>query len=148
MIEETIHIHDKYQCEIKLGYRLDTKKRSTVYDVETYLFFPYSLGITRHTYSKHDFYNDIQAYIRLKTPTILLHDIVKGPHSPLHKVRARIEQLLVQIDYSTIAKYESQIKMFCCMCKSAIRDHVAFIVTRTTVGDSVDGLTKYLEALN
>ncbi len=145
MIEETVHIHDKYQCEIKLEYRLDSTKPSTVYDIEAYLFFPYSLGITRHTYSKSDFYNDIRAYIRLKTPTMLLNDIVNGEHSPLQKLHVRIEQLLVHVDRSTIAKYEYQIKMFCCMCKSAIRDYVSFITTRATAGDCTDGLTKYLE---
>ncbi len=147
MIEETIHIHDKYQCEIKLGYQLDGKEKSTTYDIETYLFFPYSLGITRHTYGKNDFYNDIQAYIRLKTPTILLHNVVKGKHNPLKKLRGRIERLLVQVNQTTIAKYEDQIKMFCCICKSAIRDHVSFISTRVTAGDSEDVLVKYLESI-
>lgn len=147
MIEETIHIHDKYQCEIKLGYQLDSEEKSTIYDIETYLFFPYSLGITRHTYSKNDFYNDIHAYIRLKTPTILLPDMVKGKYNPLKKLHGHIEELLVQINQTTIANYECQIKLFCCIFKSAIRDHVSFLSTRVTAGDSEDVLVKYLASI-
>ena len=145
MIEETIHIHDKYQCEIKLGYQLADKKTTTSYDIETYLFFPNSLGINRHSYSKQNFYNDIQTYIRLKTPIILLQDIVKGKQAPLKKLRGRIERLLLRSSQPSIAKYEYQIKMFCCICKSAIRDHVSFTSSRSTAIDVEDALMKYLE---
>ena len=147
MIEETVHIHDKYQCEIKLGYHLEGRKQSSTYKIETYLFFPYSLGINRHSYSKDDFYNDIQAYIRLKTPSILLQDIVTGTQNPLQHLQSGIERLLQRVDQSTIAKYEYQIKMFCCICKSAIRDHVVFISNRGTAGDIEDALMKYLQGV-
>ena len=97
MIEETIKIHDKYQFEIKLGYQLAGDKKTTAYDIETYLFFPNSLGINPHTYGKDVFYNDIQTYIRLKTPTILLKDIVTGKGSPLEKLRVSVERLVSQV---------------------------------------------------
>ncbi len=147
MIEETIHIHDKYQFEIKLGYPLESHKKSTVYNIETYVFFPNSLGINRHSYKKTDFYNDIQAYIRLKTPTVLLKDMVHGQESPLQKLRTSIERLLVQADKTSITDYEYQVKMFCCIFKSAIRDHVSFLSTRVTAGDIDDLFVKYFESI-
>lgn len=144
MIEETIQIHDKYQFEIKLGYQLGEQK-ITAYDIETYLFFPDSLGINRHTYSKDDFYNDMQAHIRLKTPTVLLRDMVMGARSPLEKLRASFERLILRVNKTTIAHYEYQIKMFCCIFKSAIRDHVSFTATKVHAGDIEDLLVKFLD---
>jgi hypothetical protein len=147
MIEETIQIHDKYQFEIKLGYALTHDKRGTSYDVETYIFLPNSLGINRHTYKHDDFYNDIQAYIRLKTPTVLLENIVSGLHNPVERLKASFQQLISQPNETVIAKYEDQIKMFCCILKSAIRDHVSFISTRMTTRDIEDLITKYLASV-
>ena len=147
MIEETIHIHDKYQFEIKLGYQFRGEKETTAYDVETYLFFPNSLKISRHTYSKTDFYNDIQVYIRFKTPTVLLKDIVRGMQSPFAKLNKSVERLLSQLNETTISHYEYHVKMFCCIFKSAIRDHVSFIVTKEDPVDIEDLLSNYLTSI-
>ncbi len=147
VIEETIKIHDKYQFEIKLGYQLAEDKKTTAYDIETYLFFPNSLGINPHTYEKDAFYNDIQTYIRLKTPTILLKDIVTGKGSPLEKLRVSVDRLVSQVKETTISYYEYQIKMFCCIFKSAIRDHVSFILTKKNIADIESLLVKYLESI-
>jgi hypothetical protein len=148
MIEETIQIHDKYQFEIKLGYALAPDKRITSYDVETYIFFPNNLGINRYTYKHNDFYNDIQAYIRLKTPTVLLKDIASGPHNSLERLKVYFHQLVSQPNKATIANYEYQIKMFCCILKSAIRDHVYFISTKVNTRDIEDLITKYLDSIH
>ncbi len=147
MIEETIHIHDKYQCEIKLEYQLERQKQSTTYDIETYVFFPNSLGVNRHTYHKNDFYHDMQTYVRLKTPIVLLTEMVKGSDSPLRKLQTSMERVLSHVSDRTTARYEYQVKMFCCIFKSAIRDHVAFTSSRTTSGDIKDSLVKYFTSL-
>ncbi len=147
MIEETIQIHDKYQFEIKLGYALAHDKRATSYDVETYIFLPNNLGINRHTYKHDDFYNDIQAYIRLKTPTVLLKDIASGPLNPLERLKTSFQQLISRPDETTITNYEYQIKMFCCILKSAIRDHVYFISIKENIRDIEDLLARYLASV-
>jgi hypothetical protein len=147
VIEETIKIHDKYQFEIKLGYQLAEDKKTTAYDIETYLFFPNSLRINPHTYGKDVFYNDIQTYIRLKTPIILLKDIVTGKGSPLEKLRVSVERLISQVKETTISYYEYQLKMFCCIFKSAIRDHVSFILAKKNIADIENLLVKYLESI-
>lgn len=147
MIEETIHIHDQYQCEIKLGYELDDLQKSTTYDIETYLFLPSNLGINRQTYSPAEFYADIQAYIRLKTPTVLLQDMIRGKKNPFTKLQESLDQLVADITPITIAEYEYQIKMFGCIFKSAIRDQVAFIVERAADVDLEDLLAQYLSSI-
>lgn len=126
MIEETIQIHDKNQFEIKLGYPFTGEEGAKVYDVETYLFFPNNLGINRYTYTREDFYNSIQVYVRLQTPVVLLQNMIQGKESPLSKLQTAIERLFAGEDEKSFANYEYQLKMFCCIFKSAVRDHVGF----------------------
>ena len=80
--EQRVQIHDKYQMEIKLDYSLHSGKR-TRYQIDTYIFIPSSLGISEDTYSHSDFYTDVQNYVRLKTPTFQLEEILNMPSSPL-----------------------------------------------------------------
>ncbi|HKI84146.1 MAG TPA: hypothetical protein VKA63_07410, partial [Candidatus Krumholzibacteria bacterium] len=68
MLEASIGIHDRYQVELKMGYTLPEEVRSTSYELDLYLYAPRSLGINPETYSKQQFYSDLQTYIRLKTP--------------------------------------------------------------------------------
>ena len=145
MIEEIIQIHDKYQFEIKLGYASEGNKKAASYDVETYIFLPNSLGINRYSYKKEDFYNDIQGYVRLKTPTVLLKNIVSGESSPLEKLRTSFNQLILKANKRTRSNYEYGIKMFCCILKSAIRDHVYFLSTKENLRDIEDLIIKYIK---
>lgn len=128
MIQENIEIHDKYQFELKIGYKINEEDVDTLYNTEIYFFFPASLDIRRYTYSKKDFYNDLQTYIRFKSPVVILRNIASdSPESPVSKVRSSVEQLVARQDDSAAADYVRQIKMFCCIIKSALRDHVQFM---------------------
>lgn len=127
MIEENIQIHDKNQFEIKLGYPFAGKGKAKVYDVETFLFFPNNLGINRYTYTRKDFYNSIQVYVRLQTPVVLLQNMAEGKNSPFKKLRGSIERLIACEDEKLFLDYEYQLKMFCCIFKSAVRDHARFV---------------------
>ena len=69
MIEQTVNIHDKYQAEIKFGYKLDNFDTKKSYDIAAYLFIPVSLGINASTYTKRDFFNDLLGYIRVQNAT-------------------------------------------------------------------------------
>ncbi len=79
-----IAVHDRYQLELKLGYPL-APGRQTRYLIDTYLFLPASLGINNSSYSSKDFYRDIQTYIRMKTPSFLMEQILAAPDSPLRR---------------------------------------------------------------
>lgn len=147
MIEETIQIHDKNQFEIKLGYQFAGEETAKVYDVETYMFFPNNLGINRYTYTRSDFYSNTQVYVRLKTPVVLLQNMVTGKDSPLKKVRKGIEELLARGEDNSFANYEYQLKMFCCIFKSAIRDHVRFVSQKEHHLDVKDLIEKYLSGI-
>ena len=67
-VQEKIEIHDRYQFEIKYTYPLNQELPETDYLVETFIFIPNNLGVNADSYTKHDFYSDLQKYIRFKTP--------------------------------------------------------------------------------
>lgn len=126
MIDESITVHDQHQFEIKLGYRLHKESKTTAYGLDAYLYLPYSLGINRATYTKAQFYNDMQAYIRLMSPEASLGTIVNGEASPLSTLRAATEALAAGATAETTARYEAEIKLFGCVVKSALHDYVEF----------------------
>lgn len=147
MIEEAIHVHDRFQFEIKLAYKLHDEAARSSYGVETYIFLPETLGINRSSYTKADFYNDIQAYIRFKTPSRRLDRLVAGDPNPLDKLKKRLDEVLARTDDTTRANYAYESKMFCNIVKSALRDHVRFVReckrtpdAETLVGKYADGV--------
>ncbi|MGM0597453.1 MAG: hypothetical protein ACQES9_10485 [Myxococcota bacterium] len=145
MIEESIEIHDNYQFEIKLGYKLNKKDKSSNYKVETFLFLPNSLGINSYSYSKKNFYDDIQAYIRIKTPVYQLNQIASENHSPLGKLKTSIDEMVNHYNNKTIKKFEHHLKMFCCIFKSSLRDHITTVSNRQNLTDKENLMAKYLE---
>ncbi len=60
--------------------------------METYLFVPRSLGLDRHSYPRDQFYADVQAYIRFKTPNVQLPALADPDNtdSPLQRARSQI----------------------------------------------------------
>ncbi|MFK7803927.1 MAG: hypothetical protein AB8G95_20000 [Anaerolineae bacterium] len=122
-IQQAVKPHDQFQFEIKLDYEL-LDGRQTRYTVETYIFAPHTLGISADTYSKKSFYRDVQNYIRLKTPAMLLRDFVESTNSPL----VAIYDLISQPDWisngSTLRQLNTYFKLLAAMLNSAIREHL------------------------
>ncbi|TCL58325.1 hypothetical protein EDC14_104218 [Hydrogenispora ethanolica] len=145
MIEDIINIHDKYQFEIKWSYRLQRQRRFSTYRIETYFFIPQSLGLNRNTYAKQDFYNDIQSYIRFKTPTVLLKNIAEGPERPLAKLKAVFQRVADQPDPENLREYEQSIKLFGCIFRSSLRDHVTFIHKKRRVAEIQDLTEQFIQ---
>jgi hypothetical protein len=128
-IQQAIKSHDKYQIEIKLDYELLEAKR-TRYQVLTFIFIPQNLGITTETYAIADFYRDIQNYIRLKTPTLILRDFTKYSTSPL----VIVEKTTSIENWTTDPEWRNgvinNLKFLSDMIKSSIREHFNLINQR------------------
>lgn len=122
-IQQAVVPHDQYQIELKLDYELLQGKR-THYQVETYIFVPRTLGISKETYPKRYFYNDLLNYIRFKTPTLILRDFETSPISPLADIRSTISLPGWVTDPELIQKLVGQLKLLAAMLKSAIREHI------------------------
>ena len=106
MFEQSVRTHDRHQFELKLAYTLDDVKEAKSHDLTLYFFLPKSLGVGPSTYAKRDFFNDLIAYLRLKTPAVLLRELVKGPSGPLQMVEASMASLARRPDAQAEAHCE------------------------------------------
>ncbi|MEW5957383.1 MAG: hypothetical protein AB1801_06650 [Chloroflexota bacterium] len=128
-IEQAVKLHDKYQYETKLDYELLPDKK-THYRINTYIFIPNSLDINLQTYTKADFYRDVQNYIRLKTPVLILREFTTRSNSPLEA----IEKIISVENWATDPHYCDRLiasfKFLTAMLKSSIREHFNLIEKR------------------
>ncbi len=147
MITEAIKIHDRYQFEVKLNYLFEKENKVSSYKVEFFVFVPNSLGINYSTYSKKDFYSDVQSYIRFKTPVYFLEQIATFSDSPLNKLEKAFRELVRQPNKETTRNYEYHLQMFSSILKSAIRDHVAFITHKKDTNEILQLALNYLQTI-
>lgn len=147
MMEATVRAHDRYQVELKLAYPLSPGRTKTFYELDLYIFSPRSLGVNPETYTKQQFYTDLQAYIRIKTPSISLIQFDNGESSPLGRLRAILELTARQAPKKPPSQYESQIKLFCCIFKSAMRDFVTYIYETVHEEDREALVRQYVDTL-
>lgn len=141
-LHEQISIHDKFQFELKYTYPFDRTSKELEYLVETYIFIPNNLGVNQESYGKREFYNDIQKYIRFKTPVFQLSSINK-PEGPIARLKATMEAMVkTGIDS---ADYEYRLKMLCSILKSALRDEGEHIEQRKTSQESITAALEYIE---
>jgi len=128
-IEQATKLHDKYQFEIKLDYELLQDKK-THYRISTYIFVPISLGINKNSYTRKMFYRDVQNYIRLKTPILILRDFTHNSNSPL----LTIQDIISIENWATNADCQERLiisfKFLSAMLKSSIREHFNLIQKR------------------
>lgn len=146
-MEARVSIHDQHQMELKLNYPLLDDRRRTLYKVDLYFFAPRSLGVHPHTYSKEQFYTDLQSYIRIRTPSMPLNCIKGDAQSPLAQLRSDLEQKAQQSSKDPLSAFEGQIKLFCCIFKSAVRDYVAYIHKTADAQDRDRLIGEYLAAV-
>lgn len=120
-------MHDSNQFEVKLDYRIDPNRDLSRYRVETYFFIPKSLGITYYTYPREQFYADIQAYIRFKTPTVSLLSLIdpKNDQSPFRRLQELMPNLLRDPQQADIAERISyELRLLGCLIRANVRDRV------------------------
>lgn len=139
MIEEHLEIfdtkiryHDKHRFEIKLDIELFSEKNSA-YDVQTYFFVPRSLNISPFTYSKKEFYNDIQRYIRFKTPKISIEKIidVQTASSPLNRIKSSLSTILTgSKDVRLINSIYNEFKLLGCIVRGELRDYARYFLNQ------------------
>lgn len=121
-IQQAVDAHDSYQIELKLDYELSAGNR-TEYRVETYFFVPRALSIHKESYSKSEFYGDVNSYIRLKTPMLILRDFAESAASPLYHIRKIIDEPGWVTDSNRTGPLIEQFKLLASMIKSSIREH-------------------------
>lgn len=122
-----VRIHDKYQIEFKTHYRFDQKQKKSSYVMDVYMFVSKNLDINSLTYPNYLFYRDMKAYLRFETPRIALKYIVKGKSNPYKKLQDSFKKLASRPTERNARKYENQLRMFCCVYRKAMSEHITFI---------------------
>ena len=126
IFDSKIRLHDRHRFEIKLDMDLP-RSSHTVYELESYFFVPRSLNIGPNTYSKEDFYNNNQRYIRFKTPKISLCKLCDSRlnTSPLNRVKETLSTILEgSKEQALVEQAYDEFKLLGCVIRGEIRDHV------------------------
>ena len=115
--------HDNFSVEFKFGFVGGDDAPSHEFVVNSWIFVPNSLDINPQTYGKKQFYRDIKSNVRLITPVYSLADLADVNALPFCNLRSACEAVAERATAGTTANYESQIKMFAAIFKSAMRNH-------------------------
>lgn len=140
MIKIRTRIHDRFSLEFKIWYEQsgDASGLQQQFRMETWLFVPASLDVNALTYSREKFYSDITNYYRAITPSYHLNEIAGEPGqetdeefilsfspdacSPLGYLSNAVYNIIHYPSKANAIEYEYQIKMFCAIFKSAMRE--------------------------
>ena len=117
-------VHDRYQLELKLGYPL-RKGQETRYRIDTYLFAPHSLGINPVSYPQSEFYRDIQHYVRMKTPSFALAELLDSRASPLVRSETLLRTNQHGLSPAAEESLRSSLRILRAVLKSAAQNHLA-----------------------
>lgn len=139
----TIHAkkHDNFSVEFKFGFEGNHEEVGRhEFVVNSWIFVPNSLDINPQTYGKDQFYRDIKSNVRLITPVYLLRELAEPASLPFVTLRGALERLAVQPSAVNQENYESQIKLFVAIFKSALRNH-SIHITKSESANEVGYLT-------
>ena len=78
--------HDRNQLEIKSELLIPSATQEhAAWETDLWFVLPQATGIAPGGYGADHFYEDLRAYVRLKTPVVPLHELVRidGEGSPL-----------------------------------------------------------------
>jgi hypothetical protein len=125
-----VRIHDKYQIEFKTHYRFNRQEEHSEYAVEIYMFMPNSLDLDHDNYPKYLFYRDLQTYLRFETPKIALRHVASGKGNPFQSIEECFQKLAADPSAENLSNYENQLKMFCCVFRKAMSEHIVFLSTK------------------
>ena len=109
--------HDQYQLEAKIIYPIVPGQKTCDYSLEMFFFLPRNLAVNATSFGSREFYNDFSEYIRFKTPTRRLADLIKPGSSVMQKLSRYASRLPERKE-----KFERCLKMFCSIARSSLRD--------------------------
>ena len=128
--------HDNFSVEFKFGFEGNsTEAGHHDFVVNSWIFVPNSLDINPQTYGKDQFYRDIKSNVRLITPVYLLRSLAESNSLPFATLRRALESLVSEQTPINEENYESQIKLFVAIFKSAIRNHSVHTAAAENVRD-------------
>ena len=116
-IVSTVKKHDNFQLEFKNIYPLHSENKVSEYNADVFFFLPRNLAVNEYSFSGREFYNDFSEYIRFKTPSFSLSDLVDDSNQVLSRLKTAVDNAGVDRK-----NFNQCLKMFCSIVKSALRD--------------------------
>ncbi len=128
--ESRIERHDCYNFESKIDYLIqETQEEKTSYLLDFYLFIPQVLQINRKTYTKEEFFLDLNNRIRFKTPEMSFKGLIneKNELSPLNIIKKQIEKIeFGKSSQEVNTRIERELRLLACMIKVSLRDQITY----------------------
>ena len=115
--------HDNFSVEFKFGFEGNPEVEHSEFVVNSWIFVPNSLDINPQTYGKDQFYRDIKSNVRMITPVYLVRELANPESLPFVGLRKALSALALSPTTTNVENYESEIKMFAAIFKSALRNH-------------------------
>jgi len=93
---------------------------------------PRSLGLDVHSYTREQFYADVQAYIRFKTPHVSLPALADSDdrRSPLQRARRLVQQANGELETLEPGQLSHELRLLGCMVRANLRDTATDISTK------------------
>ncbi|MFX1314188.1 MAG: hypothetical protein ACFFHD_16495 [Promethearchaeota archaeon] len=129
--KSSVQRHDLFNFESKIDYTLEpTRKKKTSYLLSAYFFIPNSLQINKDSYTKEQFFSDLNNYIRFKTPKMSIESIINKENvlSPI----TTILKGLKDIEYGKssrelLTKIQRELCLLANIIKVYLRDQFRYI---------------------
>jgi hypothetical protein len=123
-----LRAHDRFQIEIKFDYPLDRALQREQFVADLFLCVPPGLDVNPATYTKVDFYRDLQTYTRYATPKPTVAGLLDATNelSPLTRLARMLEAWSGSApgpDEQRRAVYE--LRLLACMLRVHFRDQAA-----------------------
>ena len=115
---------------MKLDYTIQPDRRDNRYRIEAYFFVPRSLGIDSYTYTREQFYADVQAYILFKTPAVSLGALLEGDNarSPFNTLAQALGRAMRSSrDFAAHGTISHELRLLGCLVRANLRDRVVTI---------------------
>lgn len=125
-----ITIHNNNLFELKLDYSVDPQNDQSDFKLDTYFFIPHSFRIDKINYTKNNFYEDMQVYIRFKPILISLKELI-NPNNDLSPIYRAIDQLnaIIAGDNTTVRidTIIHELKTLAVIVQTVISNHIESI---------------------
>lgn len=144
MIDIQVRIHDSFSVEFKIGYMVRKELKKNDFMTNTWIFIPNELDINSFTYSKKQFYRDVNSNVRLITPIYELNEVADDLSLPFMFLEGAFNELVVDPTKENLADYEYQIKMFTSIVKSALRRSTNNVIKNPDGADRLAQVQQYI----
>lgn len=144
MIDVQVRIHDSFSVEFKIGYMVRKELKKNDFMTNTWIFIPNELDVNSFTYSKKQFYRDVNSNVRLITPIYELKDVANDTSLPFMFLEGAFNEIVVEPTKENLVDYEYQIKMFTSIVKSAMRRSSNYIIRNSDGLDRLSQVEQYI----